>query len=102
MQREDCIYIKSDIVAGEAEGILQEVYSQNSSDFDNVVFINHNVSLYSKQMNGNNDNTFRFFLTNENGDVLDLNGQDITFSLCVYKKDQTNEMLQTYIKHVVK
>jgi hypothetical protein len=99
LQKEDTIYINSDLVGGNHNNILQEIYSHNAADYDNIVFVNNNVELYSKHINGSNNNVYRFSLTNEDDIHIDLNGQNWTMTLCCFTKDKTNDNINQYIKH---
>lgn len=84
LMREDTLLIHSDIVGGSAIGILQEVYS-DGRDYDHITFVNRNVSHYTKPLINNNGNVYRFYLSNEEGDPMDLNGLNWTMTLCVHK-----------------
>ncbi len=102
LQKEDTLYINSDLVGGNHVGILQEIYCHNSADYDNIIFNNNNADLYSKNMNSANNNVYRFFLTNEDGVLMDLNGQNWTMTLVCFTKDKTNDNINQYIKFRIK
>jgi hypothetical protein len=84
LMREDTIYIHSDIVGGSTVSILQELYG-DGRDYDHIVFVNQNVPFYTKPLISNGNNVYRFYITNEDGDAIDLNGINWTMTLCVYK-----------------
>lgn len=87
LQKEDTIYIRSNMCTNGMDNILQEIYSTSNSDFSNIVYYNPDVQMYSKKLTSNNDNIFNFYLTNENGEPMDLNGQNWQMTLIVYKND---------------
>lgn len=98
LQKEDTLMIHSDICGQNSGSILQEIYTVESADFDNIVFINYNAELYSKQISHASSNTYRFWLTNEDGQYIDLNGQNMTMTLAVYKRDDYNDVSRELIK----
>jgi hypothetical protein len=89
LMKEDSIYIHSDLVGGSALTLLQEVYAEGK-DFDHVVFINQNAELYAKPINSSYNNTYRFYITNENGESLNLNGLNWTMTLCIFHSKPQN------------
>ena len=100
LSKEDTIYIHSDIVSGLSNDILQEVYSVDANDFSNIVFQNFAPDLYEKQITTSTaSNTFRFYITNEDGGSIDLNGINWTLTLCVYTKDNTNSIFKDYMRY---
>ena len=64
LQLEDTLFILSDC-SNALSGVLQEVYC-NSADFSNITFYQQNAELYSKHLICNQNNVFRFTITDEN------------------------------------
>ena len=89
LQLEDTLFIISDC-SNALSGVLQEVYC-NSSDFSNITFSQYNEELYSKTFIRNNNNVFRFSLTDENFRPLDLNGLNMNMTLCFYRVEPMPE-----------
>ena len=102
LQKEDTVYICSDICGDHTGSILQEVYAVDSADFDNIVFVNYNTEIYSKRISHTSSNTYRFWLTNEDGMLLDLNGQNWTMTLGIYKRDDFNDLSRELMKRQIK
>lgn len=102
LQKEDTVYICSDICGNHTGSILQEIYTVESADFDNIVFVNYNSDMYSKQISHAGSNTYRFWLTNEDGMILDLNGQNWTMTLGIYKRDDYNDLSREVLKRQLK
>ena len=67
--------------------------------FENPVYQCTAPELYSKALKTNQSNTFRFSLTNEKNQLLNLLGVDMLLTLCLYKRDDTNELIRRYIKY---
>jgi hypothetical protein len=99
LTKEDSIFIHSDIVGGISGDILQEIYSVDSPDFSNIIFHNHATDHYEQEMNGTTNNIFRFYLTNEDGIKLELNGLNWSMTLSCYKKDDSSDFLKQYLKY---
>lgn len=98
--KEDSIFIHSDICYGSTnDNILQEIFASSNPDYTNIVFANHSVDHYSKNMVTNNANVFQFSLQNEDGGAINLNGQNWNMTICVYK--QENRLLD-FLKGAVK
>jgi hypothetical protein len=82
LQVEDTLFILSDC-SNALSGVIQDVYC-NSSDFSNIIFNQYNEDLYAKTFIRNNNNVFRFSLTDENFRPIDLNGLNMNMTLCFY------------------
>lgn len=95
---EDSIFIHSDLVAGFSGSILQEIFAADSSDFSNIVFENYAPTLYEKKMQGSSNNTYRFWILNENGQPINLNGLNWSMTLVCYQKDNLPDLQRGYIK----
>lgn len=101
MQREDALYLHSDIVQNkEGDNVLQAMFaSADSPTFSNIVYRVIDIEANSKQMVTSKGNVYRFFLTNESGIPMDLNGLNITFSLMLYKQNNLSALLKGAIKY---
>ena len=53
----------------------------------------NNIELNSKELLYK-DNSFNFSITDEDDNLLDLNGQDVIFSICCYEQNNTMELLK--------
>ena len=85
LQLEDTLFVLSDC-SNALSGVLQEVYC-NSSDFSNITFSQYNEEMYSKTFIRNNNNVFRFSITDENFRPMDLNGLNMNMTLCFYREE---------------
>lgn len=97
LQKEDTLQIHSDMCHNEGDNILQEIYASDSTDFAHITFINHNVDYYAKKLN-TEDNTYRFWITNEDGEEMDLKGNNWVMSIVMFQIDNINEIIKQYIK----
>lgn len=102
MQREDALYIHSDIVQNkEGNNILQAVFaSSETPSYSNITYRAIDIEANSKPMNSSTGNIYRFYLTNENGVPIDLNGLNIIISLVLYKQNNLSSLIKGFIKYV--
>lgn len=96
---ESTIYIRSDICQNKNDNVLQEIFTTNSQSFGNIVFKNKNVEEYSKPFIPSK-NIYRFFLTDENNNKLNLNGSNFVFTLMLYKRNDYYLMAKEFYRNV--
>ena len=96
LQAKDTIFIKSNIVANSTKSVLQEIYTSANPDFSVISFIQNDVELNSKQLLYK-DNNFSFSITDEDDNILNLNGQDVIFSICCFEYNNSFELLKNDI-----
>lgn len=89
LQREDCLYLHSDICRNNPKSnVLQEIYL-NNVDFSNITYSCIDVEANSHPLVSNTREVFHFTLTDEFGQIIRLNGLNMNFSILLYEKDQT-------------
>ena len=93
LQAKDTIFIKSNIVASSNKSVLQEIYTSCNPDFSVITFLQNDIELNSKEILYK-DNTFSFSITDEDDNILDLNGLDVIFSICCYEYNNGLEILK--------
>lgn len=99
LQKENSVFIHSDLCTNGTDNILQDVYANDISDFGNVIFQNTEVDGYSKKLTTSNNNIAHFYLTNEDGNAIDLNGQNWNMTVLVYKRDtRLFDFIKSYAK----
>ena len=99
LQKEDTIFIHSDICTNGDDNILQEIYATSSSTFGNIVYHTPDSNAYSKILTSNNNNIFHFWLSNEDNEAINLNGQNWSFTLMVFKEDdRVFKFIKAYAK----
>jgi hypothetical protein len=97
---ESGIYIHSDMVKGESD-ILQEIYSNNTVNFSMITWVCPNIEAYSKVLLINKGNIFKFSLTNELNQVLDLNNQNILLTIMLYKKNNIDVIFKKFLEYSI-
>ena len=86
LQQEDCLFLRSSLIANGTGDILQ-VFYPSASDYGNITYQCPSPEFHSKKIAYNNTNSYSFVLTNEDGEVMDLNGLNMNFTLLFWKKD---------------
>jgi hypothetical protein len=86
------LFIKSDACNTSIDQILQEVYVTGIYPSLSYIFWESpNLDLYSKDFTLSTNNTYNFQIVDKNGQEVEFNNQEVIFSICLYKKDNTNE-----------
>ena len=98
---ESTIYIHSDIVQSDTD-ILQEIYSNNTVPYSQITYqLTTDVEAYSKKLKSRDQDSFRFYITNEENDELNTNGQNLLITLLLYKKDNFTSYFRKFISWFV-
>ena len=94
------LYIRSDLVSSSNDSVLQEIYNVDTIGFGGCIFYQNqgNLDLESKFLVGNQKDTFNIELVNEKGQLVDLQGQDWSFSIIFYVRQDTNELIREDLK----
>ena len=96
---ESFMFLHSDIANNGDSDVLQEIYGGNTESLSYITYQCTAPELYSKALQTNKSSTFHFSLTNEKQQLLDLHGVDMQITLCLYKRDNTSEMIRKYIQY---
>jgi hypothetical protein len=99
---EDTLFIHSDLVDGGDTDILQEVYNDNVSQLSNITFLNPDPLSYSKKLKNSRSQTASFYLTDEFGNPINLNGLNLVMTLMCYKDNKFYEQFSELIKYKLK
>ena len=95
---EDSIFIHSDIANTGTDNALQEILGVQNTDYANIIYLCPDVEAYDKPITNKNNNVYFFQLTDEDGAQIDLNGQNIVFTLMLFKKDPVNKLVRQFLK----
>lgn len=97
-QLESTLYLHCDVVQNRNNDILQDIISSNVTDFGYISFTNPDIDMFAKTFVGSNSTTARFYLTNEDGTIMNLNGLNIVFTVILYKKrENIDNLIKKYI-----
>lgn len=98
---ESTLFLHSDVSDAGDSDVLQEIYTNNTQSLSYISYQCTTPELYSKALSTRSSSVFHFSLTNEKGQLLNLHGVDMQITLCLYKKDDTNDRISAYIGHRV-
>jgi hypothetical protein len=101
LKPEDQFYLHSDICSNKNDDILQDIYAAGIATYSNILFQQFDVESYSKEFISNSNNNYRFYLTDENDNIIQLNGQNIVITIMMYKKNSVWSMLNGFIKFIL-
>ncbi|MDR3571314.1 MAG: hypothetical protein P4L81_03900 [Candidatus Pacebacteria bacterium] len=87
------LFLHSDLVEDQTS-ILQEVYSDNTSPYSNLVYNCRFPGMYSKAMKIGNSGTINFSLTDEHDLEVNVNGHQILFTLLLYRKENLSKLIK--------
>jgi hypothetical protein len=98
---ETTLFIHSNICQNkEGDNVLQEIYDTGQGTFSYINFVNPIPMEYSKPMPNSNSNTFTFWLTDENGNIVNLNGVNLNLTIMIFKKNDIDNLLKAGIKYL--
>lgn len=92
------LFLKSSMCSSANDSILQELLVSSQYPTGSYIYYEcNNFDVQSKQFLNNNDNVFDFVLSDRFGNPVDLNGLGIIFSILLYTKDNTSEIMKDHI-----
>lgn len=95
---ENTLFIHSDICQNTtSNNVLQEIYTAGVATASYIKYDCYQLEAYSKIFN-KNSGTYNFYLTNENGIPLDLNGINMEITIMIYKKNTIDDEIRDYIE----
>ena len=93
LQKESTLFLHSDICANKGDNILQCV---DDPDYGHISYVCPDVEAYSKNITSKGNNIYNFYLADENDNMIDLNGQNIVFTLMLYKQETMKACTSVY------
>lgn len=90
------LFLHSDIVQDQSS-VLQEIYSDNTTAFSNLVYTCKFPAMYSKKLRNAESAIFTFRVTDENDMEVNLNGHDICVTLLLYRKESIAQIMSATV-----
>lgn len=100
LQSEDRLLLSSSLVNNGRDSILASINSTTSINYSSINYECPDCQFYSHLIS-EKQNTVSFTLSDENFEVISLNGLNMNLSLCFYKKDDIFEKIKTFLKMAV-
>lgn len=104
LQSEDRVLLCSDVCVASGStdiGILQAIDGQSSPDFTSINYQCSQVEANAKYFMSKGT-TFKFVVTNEDGQELQLNGLNISFTLLFYRENPVFDNINVIIDMLIK
>jgi hypothetical protein len=100
---EDSLFIKSDIVEGTPNqpNVLQTIKVASSPNFSSITYLCPAPQFYAQPVSNNLKATANFSITDEHDNIIDLNGQNVTFTLLFYQENTVWRKLKTFMGFVL-
>ena len=100
-QKESTVFLHSDLASnGGEDDILIELFASGNADLSNINLNSGDLEEHSKHFTGSQSNSFRFYLTDEYKQGLDLNGVNMLITLCFYEKQNADSLMVGFIKYL--
>lgn len=87
LQVKTSLFLHTDIITNHDNNIIQEIYAGGNASFSNIMYTN-NVLDISNTITALTP-IVKFYLTDSDGNEIDLNGLDFQFTLLLFKPDNT-------------
>ena len=102
LQSEDRLLIHSNIAQNPGmDDILVSINSTTSINYSSIAWDCPAPEFYSHRLSSQNNNVYSFSLTDENGELIQLNGLNLNLTLLLYKKDAIFDQLRSLMKMLV-
>ncbi len=101
LQSEDRLLLSSNIVNNGRDSILASINSTTSINYSSINWECPAPEFYSHLLTSQNNNVYSFSLTDEDGELIQLNGLNLNLTLLLYKKDPIFDQLRNLMKMLV-
>lgn len=102
LQSEDRLLVHSNIVNNPTDNdVLVSINSSTSINYSSINYTCPAPEFYSRLLTSQNNNTYSFSLTDEDCELIQLNGLNMNFTLLLYKKDDIFDKIRNFMKMVV-
>ena len=83
------------------DDVLVSINSTSSINYSSINYICPSPEFYSRILSSKNNNTYSFTLTDEDVELIQLNGLNLNFTLLFYKKDPIFDQIRNFMKMIV-
>lgn len=99
LQSETRLLLHCSLVNNPAEdNVLISINATSNVSFSTISYINYAPEYRSHRITSQLSQTVSFSLTDESGNILDLNGLNMNLTLMFFKKDPINDIIRNYLK----
>lgn len=99
LQLEPTLFLHSDICQNEeGDNVLCDIYSADGSvNYSNIKYEMIDLESNTKPLTNSGQNIFNFYLQDEDGNDIDLNGINLNITLMCYKKNTLTKKLFSFL-----
>ncbi len=102
LQAEDRLIRHSSLVQNPSNAdVLLPFNSTSSVNYSSISYVNYSPEFTGKIIKNVHSNSAHFYLTDENGININLNGLNLNFTLCFSIADNTNVKIKNYLEYKV-
>ena len=101
MQSEDRLLIHSNVCANPNDDVLVTINSTTSINYSSINYVCPAPEFYSRILSSQKNNTYNFTLTDENNELIHLNGLNLNITLLFYKVDQIFDQIRNFMKLII-
>jgi len=103
LQSEDRLLIHSNIANNPGQDdILISINSTTSINYSSIAWDNPAPEYYSHLLSSVHNNTYSFSLTDENSELIQLNGLNMNMTLMFYNIDPIFDQMRAFMKYIAK
>ena len=102
LQSEDRLLIHSNIANNPGkDDILVSINSTTSINYSSIAWENPSPEYYCHLLSSKHNNTYSFSLTDEDGELIQLNGLNLNMTLLFFKKDPIFDQIRNFLRLIV-
>jgi hypothetical protein len=98
---EDRLLIHSNMISNPNDDVLVSINSTTSINYSSINYVCPAPEFYARKLSSQNNNTYSFTLTDENNEIVPLNGLNINMTLLFYKTDPIFDQIRNFMKLIV-
>jgi hypothetical protein len=101
LQSEDRLLLHSNLANNDRDDILVSINSTTSINYSSIAWDNPAPEYYAHILSSEQINTYSFSLTDENGELIQLNGLNMNITLLFFRKDPIFDQMREFMKMII-
>jgi hypothetical protein len=101
LQSEDRLLLHSNVINNPMDDVLVSVNSTSSLNYSSINYVCPAPEFYSRKLSSKNNNTYSFTLTDEDNEIVPLNGLNINLTILFYIADPIFDHIRNFMKLIV-
>jgi len=96
--QEDALFLHCDLCSGGGNNVLKEIFASNTSDFGIIDQTTSDIYAWSKDLATSKSHVYNFYLSDEDGRHIDLNGLNVVYVVMIYRENYMSNILLNLLK----